>query len=136
MDASARPAAHGLRVSFEFFPPKTEEMEATLWASVERLAPLAPSFVSVTYGAGGSTRDRTHATLQRILAETSLNDSQVGYWEAAKYVAKLRSLGTGRNPVLLKTIMEAGHGGASGRYDALKELAFTYAFILDQAGLV
>jgi oligopeptidase B len=71
-----------------------------------------------------------------ILAETSLNDSQVGYWEAAKYVAKLRSLGTGRSPVLLKTIMEAGHGGASGRYDALKELAFTYAFILDQAGLV
>src|SRR5450432_1745703 len=70
-----------------------------------------------------------------ILAETSLNDSQVGYWEAAKYVAKLRSLKTDGNPLLLKTIMEAGHGGASGRYDALKELAFTYAFILDQAGL-
>ncbi len=61
-----------LRVSFEFFPPKTEEMEQTLWKSVERLAPLAPSFVSVTYGAGGSTRDRTHATLKRILAETDL----------------------------------------------------------------
>ena len=70
-----------------------------------------------------------------ILVETSLNDSQVGYWEAAKYVAKLRTLKTDRNPLLLKTIMEAGHGGASGRYDALKELAFTYAFILDQAGL-
>jgi oligopeptidase B len=70
-----------------------------------------------------------------ILAETSLNDSQVGYWETAKYVAKLRTLKTDRNPVLLKTIMEAGHGGASGRYDALKELAFTYAFILDQTGL-
>ena len=70
-----------------------------------------------------------------ILAETSLNDSQVGYWEAAKYVAKLRTLKTDRNPLLLKTIMEAGHGGASGRYDALKELAFTYAFILDQVGL-
>ncbi|HUL96145.1 MAG TPA: S9 family peptidase [Usitatibacter sp.] len=70
-----------------------------------------------------------------MLVETSLNDSQVGYWEAAKYVAKLRSLKTDRNPLLLKTIMEAGHGGASGRYDALKETAFTFAFVLDQAGL-
>jgi len=70
-----------------------------------------------------------------MLVETSLNDSQVGYWEAAKYVAKLRSLKTDRNPLLLKTIMEAGHGGASGRYDALKEVAFTFAFVLDQAGL-
>ncbi len=61
-----------LRVSFEFFPPKTEEMEQTLWRSIERLAPLAPSFVSVTYGAGGSTRERTHATVKRILAETAL----------------------------------------------------------------
>jgi methylenetetrahydrofolate reductase (NADPH) len=60
------------RVSFEFFPPKTEQMEETLWRSVERLAPLAPSFVSVTYGAGGSTRERTHATVKRILAETAL----------------------------------------------------------------
>jgi oligopeptidase B len=70
-----------------------------------------------------------------MLVETSLNDSQVMYWEPAKYVAKLRTLRTDRNPLLLKTIMEAGHGGASGRYDALKELAFTYSFILDQAGL-
>jgi methylenetetrahydrofolate reductase (NADPH) len=61
-----------LSVSFEFFPPKTEAMEETLWRSIERLAPLQPSFVSVTYGAGGSTRERTHATLARILAETSL----------------------------------------------------------------
>ncbi len=60
------------RVSFEFFPPKTEQMEETLWRSVQRLAPLAPSFVSVTYGAGGSTRERTHATVKRILAETPL----------------------------------------------------------------
>ena len=70
-----------------------------------------------------------------ILVETSLNDSQVMYWEPAKYVAKLRTLKQDRNPLLLKTIMEAGHAGASGRYDALKELAFTYAFILDQVGL-
>jgi methylenetetrahydrofolate reductase (NADPH) len=61
-----------LAVSFEFFPPKTDAMEKTLWMSIERLKPLAPSFVSVTYGAGGSTRERTHATLARILAETSL----------------------------------------------------------------
>src|SRR5712671_5486783 len=61
-----------IRVSFEFFPPKTEEMEKTLWEAIARLAPLAPSFVSVTYGAGGSTRERTHATVKRIIAETAL----------------------------------------------------------------
>src|SRR5262249_38877030 len=61
-----------IRVSFEFFPPKTAEMEQTLWEAIGRLAPLAPAFVSVTYGAGGSTRERTHATVKRILAETSL----------------------------------------------------------------
>jgi methylenetetrahydrofolate reductase (NADPH) len=59
-------------VSFEFFPPKTAEMEATLWDAVGRLAPLQPNFVSVTYGAGGSTRERTHATVKRILEETAL----------------------------------------------------------------
>ncbi|HWW48082.1 MAG TPA: methylenetetrahydrofolate reductase [NAD(P)H] [Xanthobacteraceae bacterium] len=60
------------RISFEFFPPKTEEMERNLWDTINRLAPLAPNFVSVTYGAGGSTRERTHSTISRILAETSL----------------------------------------------------------------
>jgi methylenetetrahydrofolate reductase (NADPH) len=59
-------------VSFEFFPPKTEKMEAVLWGAVERLAPLRPEFVSVTYGAGGSTRERTHATVARIIRETEL----------------------------------------------------------------
>ncbi len=59
-------------VSFEFFPPKSETMEATLWQSVETLAPLAPRFVSVTYGAGGSTRERTHATVARIARETGI----------------------------------------------------------------
>ena len=70
-----------------------------------------------------------------MLVETSLNDSQVMYWEPAKYVARLRTLKTDGNALFLKTIMEAGHGGASGRYDALKELAFTYTFVLDQVGL-
>ena len=59
-------------VSFEFFPPKTEKMQQSLWDSVRRLAPLAPSFVSVTYGAGGSTRERTHDTVTRIARETCL----------------------------------------------------------------
>jgi methylenetetrahydrofolate reductase (NADPH) len=60
------------RVSFEFFPPKTEEMEKNLWASVTKLAPLGPAFVSVTYGAGGTTRERTHSTVRRIRQETTL----------------------------------------------------------------
>ncbi|MBV8698044.1 methylenetetrahydrofolate reductase [NAD(P)H] [Bradyrhizobium sp.] len=59
-------------ISFEFFPPKTEEMERNLWDTIKRLAPLTPNFVSVTYGAGGSTRERTHATIVRILKETCL----------------------------------------------------------------
>src|ERR1700729_3360872 len=59
-------------ISFEFFPPKTQEMERSLWETISRLAPLAPNFVSVTYGAGGSTRERTHSTIARILAETPL----------------------------------------------------------------
>jgi methylenetetrahydrofolate reductase (NADPH) len=58
--------------SFEFFPPKTEKMEETLWSSITRLAPLRPEFVSVTYGAGGSTRERTHATVSRLIRETGL----------------------------------------------------------------
>jgi methylenetetrahydrofolate reductase (NADPH) len=61
-----------IQVSFEFFPPKTEKMEETLWESVKTLEPLAPRFVSVTYGAGGSTRERTHATVARIVRETAI----------------------------------------------------------------
>ena len=59
-------------VSFEFFPPKTDRMEEGLWAAIDRLAPLAPEFVSVTYGAGGSTRERTHQTVARLVSRTSL----------------------------------------------------------------
>ena len=70
-----------------------------------------------------------------MLVKTSLNDSQVGYWEPAKYVARLRTLDTGVNPVLFKCNMGAGHGGASGRYDALHEVAFDYAWILDTLGV-
>jgi methylenetetrahydrofolate reductase (NADPH) len=64
--------AGDVAVSFEFFPPKTEKMEETLWASIETLSPLGPRFVSVTYGAGGTTRERTHATVSRIARETPL----------------------------------------------------------------
>ena len=71
-----------------------------------------------------------------MLVETSLNDSQVMYWEPAKYVAKLRTLKTDLNALLLRVNMDAGHGGASGRYDYLKELAFTYSFILGAVGIL
>jgi methylenetetrahydrofolate reductase (NADPH) len=63
----------GIRVSFEFFPPKNPEMANKLWQTVERLAPLEPDFVSVTYGAGGSTRDATGATVKRLIADTNLS---------------------------------------------------------------
>ena len=96
-----------IQVSFEFFPPKTERMEQTLWESIKTLEPLHPRFVSVTYGAGGSTRERTHATVERILKETSLTPAahltcvgasrdQVdevgrGYWDAGvRHVVALR----------------------------------------------
>jgi methylenetetrahydrofolate reductase (NADPH) len=65
-------APKDLKVSFEFFPPKTEKMADNLWGAITRLAPLQPRFVSVTYGAGGTTRERTHTTVVRILKETNL----------------------------------------------------------------
>jgi methylenetetrahydrofolate reductase (NADPH) len=99
--------SNDIQVSFEFFPPKTPEMEKTLWASIARLAPLKPRFVSVTYGAGGSTRERTHGTISRMLKETSLvpaahltcvgatkkeTDEVVqGYWDAGvRHIVALR----------------------------------------------
>ena len=95
------------RLSFEFFPPKTEKLEDQLWACIRRLEPLAPRFVSVTYGAGGTTQERTHATVARIVAETSLTPAAhltcVGatrdevdavarrYWEAGvRHIVALR----------------------------------------------
>jgi methylenetetrahydrofolate reductase (NADPH) len=96
-----------IQVSFEFFPPKTEKMAETLWESIETLAPLQPRFVSVTYGAGGSTRERTHATVKRILDETALTPAAHltcvgascaeidaiarGYWElGVRHIVALR----------------------------------------------
>lgn len=72
---SERPRQRGekeISVSFEFFPPKTAKMETSLWSAIERLSPLKPSFVSVTYGAGGSTRERTHQTVTRLVRETAM----------------------------------------------------------------
>jgi len=94
-------------VSFEFFPPKTEKMEAALWSSIRRLEPLMPNFVSVTYGAGGTTRDRTHATVAQLVQESQLkpaahltcvgatkaqvDDVVRGYWDAGvKHIVALR----------------------------------------------
>ena len=70
-----------------------------------------------------------------ILMNVSLNDSQVPYWEGAKLVAKIRELSTGKNALLLHTNLAAGHGGASGRYDALRETAYRFAFALGSLGL-
>jgi len=77
----------------------------------------------------------TRGDYPAMLVRTSLNDSQVMYWEPAKYVARLRTLKTDTRPLLLEINMAAGHGGASGRYDRLREIALDYAFILWQMGL-
>ncbi len=99
--------AGDIAVSFEFFPPKTEAMEAQLWDAIAALAPLDPAFVSVTYGAGGSTRERTHATVARLVRETALvpaahltcvgaSRGEIGeiadrYWEAGvRHIVALR----------------------------------------------
>jgi methylenetetrahydrofolate reductase (NADPH) len=116
-------AAGDIQVSFEFFPPKTEKMEATLWESIKMLEPLAPRFVSVTYGAGGSTRERTHATVERIVRETKLtpaahltcvgavcgelDDVARSYWDAGvRHIVALRG-----DPPVPGTPFEAPTGG-------------------------
>src|SRR5271154_5149102 len=95
------------KLSFEFSPPRTETLEQQLWTCINRLAPLAPRFVSVTYGAGGTTQARTHATVARIVRETSLvpaahltcigaaqaevNEIARGYWDAGvRHIVALR----------------------------------------------
>lgn len=100
-------SAKPIKVSFEFFPPKTEAMEIQLWDAIKRLEPLKPDFVSVTYGAGGSTRDRTHATVKRMIEETTLKPAAHltcvaatkaeietiarGYWQAGvRHIVALR----------------------------------------------
>ena len=106
-----------LNVSFEFFPPKTEKMEDNLWRCIERLAPLSPSFVSVTYGAGGSTRERTHQTVKRILDETPLTPAthltcvDASRGEVDAVVREYWETGV-RHIVALRGDSQAGVGGA------------------------
>ncbi len=105
------------RVSFEFFPPKTPEMEDSLWAAIRRLAPLNPAFVSVTYGAGGTTRERTHRTVKRILDETNLLPAAhltcvgASREEADSVIADYWAAGV-RNIVALRGDPPGGVGGA------------------------
>ena len=127
-----------LQLSFEFFPPKTDAMAETLWRSIETLAPLKPRFVSVTYGAGGSTRERTHATVERIARETDLTPAAhltcVGatreeidsiarsYWDAGvRHIVALRGdppeLGQRYSP------HPAGYANAAELVAGLKEVA-------------
>jgi methylenetetrahydrofolate reductase (NADPH) len=130
--------AGDIDVSFEFFPPKTEKMEETLWESVQTLEPLAPRFVSVTYGAGGSTRARTHATVERIARETSLDaaahltcveasrgeidDVAREYWDAGiRHIVALR----GDPPEQGKSFVPRsdGYANAAALVEGLKKVA-------------
>jgi oligopeptidase B len=77
----------------------------------------------------------TNQTYPNLLVTTGLHDSQVQYWEPAKWVAKLRTMDKNTNLIFLKTNMDAGHGGASGRFEGLKEIAVNYAFLLDLEGI-
>ena len=120
-----------LRVSFEFFPPKTPEMEATLWDAIHRLAPMEPHFVSVTYGAGGSTRERTHQTVARLARETGIKPAAhltcVGATKAEidEVVTSYKSAGV-KAIVALRGDPQAGLGGAyaphPGGYASTAEL--------------
>jgi methylenetetrahydrofolate reductase (NADPH) len=104
---SRRQGAETAAVSFEFFPPKTPEMETALWEAVDRLAPLEPDFVSVTYGAGGTTRERTHATVARLVSETSL-----------KPAAHLTCVGSTRDEI--HTILDEYKSAGVGHIVALR----------------
>jgi len=109
-------------ISFEFFPPRTPEMECALWGAVERLAPLSPDFVSVTYGAGGSTRGRTHRTVARILSETDLTPAAhltcVGASRAEVDAVARRYWALGvRHVVALRGDPLPASGGGSARFE-------------------
>lgn len=128
-----------LKVSFEFFPPKTDEMEARLWEAVQTLAPLGPRFMSVTYGAGGSTRERTHNTVKRILNEAgvtpaahltcvdasreAVNQVARDYWDAGiRHLVALRgdpSGGVGAGPFQPHP---DGYSGSAELVAALREI--------------
>lgn len=125
-------------VSFEFFPPKSDKMEAQLWEAVTQLRPLAPKFVSVTYGAGGSTRERTHATVARIIAEAGLpaaahltcvaaskaeiREVAEQYWEAGvRHIVALR--GDAGEPGAPFTPHPQGYAGAADLVAGLKDIA-------------
>jgi methylenetetrahydrofolate reductase (NADPH) len=127
-----------IAVSFEFFPPKSDAMADTLWRSIETLAPLHPRFVSVTYGAGGSTRERTHATVKRILAETGLtpaahltcvgaskgevDDIAREYWDSGvRHIVALR--GDPPEPGSAYTPHPDGYRDAAALVDGLKKIA-------------
>ena len=129
----ARPA-----ISFEFFPPKTEKMEAALWTAIGALAPLDPGFVSVTYGAGGSTRERTHGTVARIVRETALKPAAHLTCVAAtrdEVDAVIRSYGDAgvRHIVALRGDPSEGVGNAyvphPGGYDHASDLVAGIAAI-------
>ena len=127
-------------VSFEFFPPKTEKMEAQLWSAIETLTPLAPKFVSVTYGAGGSTRERTHNTVARIAKETPLaaaahltcvaaskaeiDEIADAYWEAGvRHIVALRG-----DPPEAGGTFEPHPEGYTGAADLVDGLMKRHAF--------
>jgi methylenetetrahydrofolate reductase (NADPH) len=127
--------AEPLRVSFEFFPPKSEAMATRLWDTVKRLEPMAPDFVSVTYGAGGSTRERTHDTVRRIAAETALRPAAhltcvsatkeevlaiaEAYWQAGvKHIVALR----GDPPAGMGAKYEPHPGGFFDSVDLIRGL--------------
>ena len=131
-------AAGDIAVSFEFFPPKTEKMEATLWESIKTLEPLNPRFVSVTYGAGGSTRERTHATVARIVRETALtpaahltcvaaskgeiDDVARAYWDAGvRHIVALR--GDPPEPGARFQSPADGYANAAALVEGLKRVA-------------
>ncbi len=140
--ALATPLFAGLpgdaEISFEFFPPKNEKMEEQLWDAVVTLAPLAPRFVSVTYGAGGSTRERTHATVARIIKDTGIpaaahltcveaskadiREVAEAYWEAGvRHIVALR----GDPPVMGQAFVPHpdGYASAADLVKGLKEIA-------------